>query len=243
MASHSETAKAAALELTRSGMSARDAEKALGKRAIKVPWRTIARWEEERRKGVYSAPKAKPRGTASPTPAAPATSPPETPRGKLSALIAEACGVDADDAGRPPGEALETFEAALAAIAGDASPTAVDVETLVALIRLLTAHLGKAIGVSDWSAIRPLFQFRVMLSTQLAAVQPPEKPDPERDPTNLDALAALRARHAELRHAAEETPQGFAAVKAHVDELARRMATRGAAEGTPAPPAPPEPRP
>lgn len=122
-----------------------------------------------------------------------------------------------------PGD--ETFEAEFADLyATEQDPTLLDVGELSALLRLLTRHLGTAIGVGDLPSLTKLFDFRRTLSLTLNQIRPPEKVDPLRDPTNLEALAELRARYLAMREPLEVSPPLVAAYRAHVEELERRAA-------------------
>lgn len=219
---HAPETQRRAVELVRGGMSARDAAASLGDPDA---WRSIARWAASARDATYGAgaapgvvrvpPRAKPAPATPPAPASPASTPNEAPRAPV--------------APDPPSTSTltpsEAFEAGLATLlATEDDPTLLDVGELDLLIRLLTKHIGTATGLGDWTALTKLFEFRKLLSLTLKQARPPEKVDPMRDPTNLEALAELRARHAAMREPLEVSPPLVAAMRAHVENLERRLA-------------------
>ena len=79
------------------------------------------------------------------------------------------------------------------------------------------------IGIVDWRAIRPLFEFRATLSDAITRNRPPERVDPARDPTNLGALEELRNRLDALRAPAELSAPVVEAVEAHAAALRARL--------------------
>jgi hypothetical protein len=212
---HSPQKRARAVELVRGGLTARAAAEAMGEPGL---WRSIARWASAVRDATYGdAPPGFVR--VAPRSLAQALSPPSQPPDPVPAPAPQA---------GTPGEA---FDAELAALfASERDPTMLDVGELAALCRLLTRHLATATGAGDWNALTKLFEFRKTLSLTLKQVRPPEKVDPLRDPTNLEALAELRARYAAMRDPLEVSPPLVAAMRAHLAELERRAGGGGEAE-------------
>lgn len=200
------------MALVRGGLTARAAADAMGEPGL---WRSIARWAAAARDAAYGG--GTPPGIVKVAgrSRAPAISPPSQPPDPVPAPAPPP----------PAGTPGEAFEAELAALlASERDPTMLDVGELAALCRLLTRHLATATGAGDWNALTKLFEFRKTLSLTLKQVRPPEKVDPLRDPTNLEALAELRARHAAMRSPLEVSPPLVAAMRAHLAELERRAA-------------------
>ncbi|MEZ4293988.1 MAG: hypothetical protein R3B70_03345 [Polyangiaceae bacterium] len=105
-----------------------------------------------------------------------------------------------------------------------------DLAGLVQLANLLDASLRSALAVRDARLASSLWSVRERVSLAIARLRPPVPPDPAKDPANVQARDALRARLERLVASGRESGAGLAQLRAHVAEAEAEAQRRGDAE-------------